>query len=312
MKRSTVVIFAVAIALCAVSCQKEGVYKPGKKIFSVERVETDSKGNQTITPYEEWNWDGKLLKSITYHWLISHGAPTTETFTYEKNRLVSSQIKDQTSTYTYDGKFISHIETELHSAIAEKYTSTYDFEHNGNKISKITNKLYIKMADNKALAVSPLRQFLPENVCNAIACNVQKTAEKTKNEKLERTTVYEYTLTWDGDNVSKIECVSYIEGSESKTTGTAVYTYDKNPHPQSALYTFGIFHYKNDLEIFSVNNVLTAKITDSDEPDDYDNYEYQYTYDEDGYPAEYTSTHGYNYSSTVQHDVRTYRLNYVK
>lgn len=172
----------------------------------VERVVTDSKGDETVTPYEEWNWDGDLLKSITYHWLLSSGNPTTETFTYEKNRLVSSEIKDVTSTYTYDGKFLTHIETELHSAIAEKYISTYDFEHEGKKISKITNKLYIKIADDKALAVSPLRHFLPENVCKTITLNTQKAAEKSRlsNEKTERTNVYEYLLTWDGDNVSKI------------------------------------------------------------------------------------------------------------
>ena len=56
--------YCLILGLCLLTagCQKEDVYKPGKKISKI--YDTYTSGEKRL--YQTWNWDGDLLKSISF------------------------------------------------------------------------------------------------------------------------------------------------------------------------------------------------------------------------------------------------------
>ena len=99
MKRNLLIAAIALLAVAFVSCQKDGVYKPKKKISQISRswVETDSyedaegKHNESteVDPFvaEVWNWADKTVES--------------RTFTTRKVRLTGVEFESEKITYSY-------------------------------------------------------------------------------------------------------------------------------------------------------------------------------------------------------------------
>ena len=99
MKKITLLIAVLALGLFFVSCNKEGQFNPKNKIDRIGFSATVnyeiyqnnvwvSQGTQNISRYasEIWNWDGKLLKSIS-HYNSSGESTYTENYEYDGKRL---------------------------------------------------------------------------------------------------------------------------------------------------------------------------------------------------------------------------------
>lgn len=275
-----------AVALCATSCKKDGVYKPGKQIAKIVYIDDE---DGTTEPYETWNWDGKLLKSITYHWLSdANGEPCVETFTYDGNRIVASDFDDGHTTYTYDGKRLSSFEFTWGDTSLWRSTVVYSFEYEGDRISTITQSGHT-VTPEKRLPMGMLRMMLPEPVCQQIQRDGQREAAEAA--KLGAKNVVDivrtYKLTWEGSNIAKVEC-ECRSNDELIYTTTEVMTYDDMHNPFMDLHDETRMFYIDMYVSFCSNNVLTWNKyygAESNTPEYSSTYTYKY--DEDGYPVEY-------------------------
>ena len=120
MKKLSLLLALFALALSFTSCDKEGVYNPNKKI-SKSYLDT-SEGKQLTST---WNWDGKLLRTIDYHDLISGEIAYTNIFSYnDKDQIVS--ISDITNNEIEikktNGKIISVSQETFSKLLDEKCT----------------------------------------------------------------------------------------------------------------------------------------------------------------------------------------------
>lgn len=274
----------MAIALCASSCKKEGVYKPGKKIVQIQKVDAD--GN--TAPYEDWNWDGDLLQGITYHWMTENGKPAAEPFTYDGRRLVASTyVVDSTTLnveYIYMGKKLVQVKTSNDTTDVFTTSSTYDFEHDGKHITKVVEHAVMSYADLPDY--SPLHMVLPANVCSQMLRDEQRDRKAILGTKLTLTITRTYILTWEGDNVVKIESQCSREENPVYTV-VSNYTYDGHHNPHAGLFAYASIINQYGEEIVNANNILTLSEVENYADGFVQNYEehYTYTYDDDDYPV---------------------------
>ena len=272
MKKITLLVAVLALGLSFVSCNKEGQYSPKNKIDRIyyssedkEEALTDEPGStywttvyDYITPKEiaeAWEWDGNLLKSISYY--DGNTLDYTEKFEYDGKRLASVTSGTTRMTLNYDKKELASID------VYESTTrlGSYKFTHENGKIVLIK---YYGNPDYKGTAcqlpVSVLRFILPNadlRSLNKVMAHAS-TSVKTKNSrdfKLEGFD-YELKLEWDGDNVSK---VLYNENAV-EAHATIQYIYDEKDNPFYGLFDFlkneeSYFVYGNP-NLFSKNNVI--------------------------------------------------------
>ena len=131
MKKLSLLLTLFVLALSFTSCDKEGVYNPNKKI-SKSYLDTGEGKQLTST----WNWDGKLLRTIDYHDLISGEIAYTNIFSYnDKNQIVS--ISDITNNLTTKYFYYGNRFDKIVSYYNDEVTETYFFEYDDNKISEI-------------------------------------------------------------------------------------------------------------------------------------------------------------------------------
>lgn len=121
IKTLFIALTACMVAFAFTSCQKDGMYKPKKKI---SKIYTSRDGGDRVLQ-ETWNWDGKVLSSITY------GDDAVVKFEYEKNQLIGLSSGDSRIIYTYDGKLIDKI-TYMDG---NEEIASYTFKHDGKFIS---------------------------------------------------------------------------------------------------------------------------------------------------------------------------------
>lgn len=308
----------VVAVSCAASCSKDGKYKPERKIAQIDQLVERNDGTITSFPYEMWNWNGDLLKSIDFYDGGCHIG--TETYEYEKDRLVSSTMGNTKAVYFYDGKRISRIEIEEISSTAMNSGATFEFKYERNKISRIIYTFRFKYNyDCKDCTMGFLRHFLPDNVCHIIKNDVKKGVAKSENPAGfgESVSTYIYDLTWDGKNVVRLDRSHYTNTDpETVWSDVTEMTYDKQKNPFQKLFTYVEYDYMNSRNetVLSANNVLYSKVTIPDFPEYYDNQYFEYTYDEDGYPVEYIATHDdiSGFDGTPQHFSSTYRIKYCE
>lgn len=287
MKKAFVLMAVAAVAMCATSCKKDGVYKPGKQIAQILRVH-DADGS--TSPYETWVWNGNLLDSITYHWLVSNGEPGIETFTYDGNRLVASDYRDGHATYIYDGKRLVRIAFVDTNPRYVSSTVTYDFEYDGKQVSTIIVTTHAETAA-KAQPISMLRMLLPEPVCEQIRRDGQHDIDEAAalDAKKVSDIVRTYKLTWEGSNVVKVEVESHRLNETTAYTSVIEMTYDDMNSPYRGLRDETRMFYDDQYIGLSSNNMLTYKdITmypGEEEPEEV-TITKTYKYDEDGYPVE--------------------------
>ena len=235
-------LFAAAAALLIFgACQKDGKYNPKEKIsivseeycsvssyFSGEEWVTDS----SITPKhvsEQWTWDGKKLSQIAYIGydyddqgnMVPDGQDLVK-FNYDGSQMTEITTSyGERMTFTYDGKKLQ--KAELYDGTATPYM-TYEFEHDGKKISSMTVTMAGVYYDKKGAKVSRLEHLLLGNIIpqtkstDKFVCQLHAKAAKAGQS-------IRMDLTWDGDNVSK------ITAGTPHGNATATFTYDDKNNP---------------------------------------------------------------------------------
>lgn len=248
----------IAVLACAFffgACEKEGQFKPGKKIVSI--VETD--GDYSVQT--NYTWDGnKLARVDSKTNSTMYSDSYTEYFTYDKKNRISTVTTDYGETWKYIYEDYKLKRIDIYDGT--DYDGSYYFEHNGSKITRIIFTENDKKSA-KIGKVNPLNGLLPNNVLE----NLQKVTNKKGS-----TVIY---LTWDGDNISS---VTYDEFYDS-------FTYDSKKNPLCGL---------NDPEAIGVSEqILTSKNNMLTNTYNYDfswgpqsgTLSYSYTYD-GKYPVE--------------------------
>lgn len=269
MKKIVFTLIAVALFATFCSCQKEGVYKPGKQIANIEYV--SSLGGQSMSMGSEtWTWDGKKLARIDHHSYIDGKVDGSQEFIYEGKRLsqVEDKINKEKIVYTYDGKYL--VKADFYRN--DKSEATIDITHDGKQIVAVT---VTGVASTKSLC--PLTGIIPQEMIP----QVKKDIEQSKEMAPKGSNVTTYELTWDGKNLAGF--VSINGGIRN----TYSYTYDNQRNPLMGM--LSIYGDVTSSEYSSRNNVLTTKrilelgYTTPTET----STKYEYTYDKDGkYPIE--------------------------
>ena len=278
MRKLLILSTTMLACLLLVSCNKEGQYTPKNKI---EKVYYSSSSKSEMyqdgawnTVYEAnspkyleevWNWDGKLLKSISYY---NPGGEVsyTENFEYDGKRLVAISCGD-------DDRYVVNYEKRKMSSI-DYYNGTekelsYEFAHEGGKITKIK---IIEYDGEKGifhpLSFNVLRFFIPSADKESF---VKLIAGISENKNAKGAYTSEVHLEWDGKNVSKI---TYADGSYSSTDE---YTYDNKLNPYCGLFYIEEFEM---IDVLSKNNVTQHILNFVDNGDSHhEERNYEYTYD---------------------------------
>lgn len=276
MKKITLIVATLALSLFFVSCNKEGQYTPKNKIdrvcySSTGKYEEYQNGYWTTTGSystdkyvgEIWNWDGKLLKSISYY-TTDGNLSYTENYEYDGKRLVSvSWGTAGRLSLNYDGAKISSIEAYDGTVKSAEWTIT----HTGSKISNIKiTEFENKRGTINSFPINMCRFFIPAPSVETFVEMLGRAQQHNMNTK--EIYSYDLELEWDGDNVKTIK---FIDGVY---TETQEYTYDDKINPYCGLFDLSEF---GTNEVLSKNNVTRMTYLDSD--NDYGEANYVYTYD---------------------------------
>lgn len=301
MKKSALFAAAAALLLFG-ACQKEGKYNPKEKIsnvseeycsvssyFSGEEWVTDS----SITPKhvsEQWTWDGKKLSQIAYIGydyddqgnMVPDGQDLVK-FNYDGSQMTEITTSyGERMTFTYDGKKLQ--KAELYDGTATPYM-TYEFEHDGKKISSMTVTMAGVYYDKKGAKVSRLEHLLLGNIIpqtkstDKFVCQLHAKAAKAGQS-------IRMDLTWDGDNVSKIVAATPYGNA------TMTLTYDDKNNPfKNFGPMFGFYgETETGVEFCNKNNITKMVISDIEGGSDEENYTYTY----DGkWPVSCTNMYSY-------------------
>lgn len=297
MKKALVLMASAAMLLATVSCTKEGEFNPKEKIATVYQSYmssmTSSYGGTSFTENdttpkhmtEKWEWDGKLLSSISHYYYNSSTKESEFSYklnmTYDGKQLTKvAESNEDYTTYTYDGSKITKVEEYSEG----KLVRSYDITHDGKKIVKIVMTDYEEGEISKS-AEYTLGMLLPTR--SAVDAIIQRKA--TKGGNTEVTTI---DLTYDGSNVSKM-----VMAYGTSYTYTAEYTFDKKKNPFYGCYaTVG----GGETSFLNENNVLTEKYTMLENGRSEEPQTTTYVYEYDGkYPVSvsYTNTYSGEYSS---------------
>lgn len=301
MKKTALFAAAAALLLFG-ACQKDGKYNPKEKIsnvseeycsvssyFSGEEWVTDS----SITPKhvsEQWTWDGKKLSQIAYIGydyddqgnMVPDGQDLVK-FNYDGSQMTEVTTSyGERMTFTYDGKKLQ--KAELYDGAATPYM-TYEFEHDGKKISSMTVTMAEDYYDKKGAKVSRLEHLLLGNIIpqtkstDKFVCQLHAKAAKAGLS-------IRMDLTWDGDNVSKITAVTPYGNA------TMTLTYDDKNNPfKNFGPMFGFYgETETGVEFCNKNNITKMVISDIEGGSDEENYTYTY----DGqWPVSCTNMYSY-------------------
>ena len=288
------IAFMTVLAFSACNKEKDGVYKPDKKI---SKVYYSSESEKYLT--EHWHWKKGKVSSIDYY-NMSGSINYTFNFEYNGTRLEKVVLADEVDYYfkfSYDGKYLSKIEIYYEGILVEGGTVT----HENNKITEIAwelqdgksysdksekSKRFLKM---KTTAMQLLFPDIDREYC------LQKIIQKN-NAKAEKYNITE-KFKWNGNNI--------IEFALEDETGKDVLKlqYDNKKNPFCGYYGYygsaGIGIYGGILYphvIFSENNLVCEY--NAQTPDK--KIEYEYKYDGD-WPIEKKSRSEY-YSYTYYYE----------
>lgn len=261
-----------ALCLFAACSEKEGVYNPKKKIANIYKSGVviynnldESTGRWysdtgTVAKYlsEAWTWDGKKLAKVTfYEQNASNEVEDVINFSYDGKQMVRAEGNDEYMTFSYDGK-------ELKScAMYDKENTVapiaqFDFVHKDGKIVeiKVTGEdIELDKASARRLEQVVFCNILPtfEQADRAIA-KISNTMHKN-GAKAGMTIPIK--LTWDGDNVSKMETSMTL--MMMPVNAEVSFTYDNKNNPYQH-FVFGMFSMLDDASTaaFNKNNVVKA------------------------------------------------------
>lgn len=284
MKKTALFAAAAALLLFG-ACQKDGKYNPKQKIAKVYEESSysysnydESTGEWNTDTYntpkhltEEWTWDGKKLSKITfidYDYdedgnMVADGQDVAN-FNYDGSQMTEITISDGgRMTFTYDGKKLQ--KAELYDGDATPYM-TYEFEHDGKKISSMT----MTMVEKKGAKVSRLERLLLGNIIpqtkstDQFVCQLRaKAAKSVQSIKID--------LTWDGDNVSKIAATPGGNATMSLT-----YDDKNNPFRNFGLMFGSYGETGTGVEFCNKNNITKLVYSRNDGSSAEENYTYTY------------------------------------
>ena len=293
MNMKTLKFFVGVVVLCAlmVSCTKEGLYNPKKKISQITYTYSYKSeywdGNSWVVEdeyngedgHQVWNWNGKQLESIDYYYdgQLSY----TDHFTYDGKKLSSiSWGSSEHYDFVYEKGKITSI--ELYDG-ADR-VAVYGITHEGGKITKIAYTAF----SGKAAAAHPL----PSSVLD-LNLPVQKGQAGLNAPK---GSSFEYEFEWSGKNVK--HCIY----RSANYTAEYYYTYDKKLNPLYGLWEVEMVDFqmvvsKNNVSRVEIHSDNSISITD-----------YSYTYQGDvptiatGTSTSSSATERVSYSSSAIYD----------
>lgn len=285
MKKNISLLFFACFAMLLVSCHKDGVYNPKKKISKIFVTQTshyhseygDNDYNSGRQLREVWTWGKKTLDRIDHYY--DNKLSYTQYFSYDKNRLVRVSSDDMYCTYKYDGKFLQQVDVYEDNVLVR----TYKVTHQKGKWSKIEETWYDDdyMKAGKGDRLMPLRFVLSDEICKSIKESGKKHYAKHGSKGTGSATI---TLTWEKKNVSRM-VVSVSDGD----TYTYTYKYDNKKNPYCGfLGEMGEYY---GTAMLSENNVIQE---DEQSEDGYYSYFYDYTYD-GNWPSSLRSSYSHTY-----------------
>lgn len=332
MKKILVLAMATAVVSLMGACKKEGVYNPKQKIAKVYSESSWTSSDFDGTEWhsesytqpkelaEEWTWDGKLLTQIAYPYTSedANGNVTTKyeytKFTYDGKQLTEVSSDWERMAITYDGKKLDKIEVYYSDDNASSEPNAIlTFTYDGKKISKITANIEdeeIGKGKNGRPQMGRMTRMLLQSLTPDVRGTekmLASTCEKARKSGAKGRVNVDMLLTWDGNNISKIES-KYM----GMTVQTIEYTYDDKNNPyQGFLFTMAddLQLEDNPLGFGNENNITSSKMY---EPGDEKPYTENYTYTYDGkWPVSCTSKHEiggdynrYSYTSTVYYEYK--------
>ena len=274
MKKITLLVAVLALGLFFVSCNKEGQFTPKNKIdrvcysgsYKYEVYDgsgwyTQNSENTSKYVKEIWNWDGKLLKSISYY--NSEGELSyTENYEYDGKRLVSISW-GTASRYVLNYEKGKIATMEAFNGTEKEFSA--EFTHENGKITNIKCTDYDNKSSARLLPLNVFRFFIPDADMESIAQCMANIQERMNTKAISS---YDIKLEWDGKNVSK---VTWQEGAYWETNE---YTYDNKLNPYCGLLDMSEY---GVTDMLSKNNITRRVYRDAD--NDYKERDYIYTYD---------------------------------
>lgn len=275
MKRTILMSIAAAAVVCLFSScsEKEGVYNPKKQISKIYESSTSiysflSDGDwindtnvQPKTLAEEWTWDGKKLTKIAFYETgnVNEKSSPYEVvnFTYDGSQLTRAESDDEYMVFTYDGKKLKQAKIFEKNDNGDVLIMSYDFEHDGKKVSKII--FSTDLADIDDMDDSRMQRLLFRGLMPTF-----EQADRTLNLIAKATSRFDgakasvslpFTLTWSGNNISSMS-TSYPGTGMSATFN---YSYDNKNNPyQNFLFSIIGMMEDGSMIVFNKNNVTKA------------------------------------------------------
>jgi hypothetical protein len=292
--------YCLILGLCLLTagCQKEGVYKPGKKISKI--FTTYESGEKRL--YQTWNWDGDLLKSISFF-----DGSSEMRFQYNGKQLSAIYELGGTNQYYlfhYDkkGKRLDSLDVykDISSGnVKVRHVAHYDFSYNEEGlISGYKEEVYafgIWKEGNDALrmVLQCAIPGLPDIAAQKLA--KPRTQRKGDEEIWDRISV---SFTYQGENVTECHILTNDILEENYT-----FTYTDYLNPSYKLFQSTSF---SSSGLYSKNLVKTCHYENLSSSDPtvnyYEDMEYQYKI-EDNYPVKTTcnaSIHDYYHPEYTQ------------
>ena len=292
--------YCLILGLCLLTagCQKEGVYKPGKKISKI--FTTYESGEKRL--YQTWNWDGDLLSSISFF-----NGSSEMRFQYNGKQLSAIYELGGTNQYYlfhYDkkGKRLDSLDVykDISSGnVKVRHVAHYDFSYNEEGlISGYKEEVYafgIWKEGNDALrmVLQCAIPGLPDIAAQKLA--KPRTQRKGDEEIWDRISV---SFTYQGENVTECHILTNDILEENYT-----FTYTDYLNPSYKLFQSTSFLSSG---LYSKNLVKTCHYENLSSSDPtvnyYEDMEYQYKI-EDNYPVKTTcnaSIHDYYHPEYTQ------------
>ena len=246
MKNTFRLLLVVALGtMVCTSCKKqmEGQYMPKQKPSVIRTANLDSDGSESFVSISTFHWDGKLLSDIETTSGTTGDGLSKCSFTYDSNKRVDriTAQSDVISLYkfVYNENDLVKVEGYFDSG---SITDEYLFTKTDGKVTEITHTSFEK--STKKGNFEPLRYIFPEQIVTAME-TASRVADRADRDVTK--------LTWEGDNIIKIELVTSLGAL------TTDYTYDDKTNPLKGLYNNN-FESSSEI-VYSANNILTSVTT---------------------------------------------------
>ena len=301
--------YCLILGLCLLTagCQKEGIYKPGKKISKI--FTTYESGEKRL--YQTWNWDGNLLKSISFF-----DGSSEMRFQYNGKQLSAIYELGGSNFYYlfhYDkkGKRLDSLDIYKdvsYENVKVRHVAHYDFSYNeeglisGYKEDVYAFGVWKEGNDVLRLVLQCAIPGLPDPVAQKLA--KPRTQSKGDEEICDRISV---SFTYQGENVT--EC-HILTDDRIEDNYTFTYTDYLNPSYklfQSTSFSSSGLYSKNLVKTCHYENIWYSDPTLSL----YEDMEYQYEI-EDNYPVKTTCNGTIHYYVAPEYTEPFTHVNYYE